>query len=62
MGSGGYVGENDTLEIAAGDSVVIKKSVLAVLSEALKNRKRPGNIGAAITDKNGFLDPFHGRD
>jgi hypothetical protein len=59
MCSGGDVSEDDALEIAAGDTVVIKKYVITVLCKVLKNRERPRDVGAAITEKDGFLDAFH---
>src|SRR5271157_3916256 len=54
-----YVCEYDALEVATGDTVVIEEDIKAVLSQVLKNSECPGNIGAAITEKNGFLDAFH---
>jgi len=54
-----YVSEYDALEVATGDTALINEYVIAVLSQVLKNGERPGNIGAAIADKNGFFDAFH---
>jgi hypothetical protein len=51
--------EYDALEVAAGNAVVIKERVIAVVSQVLENGECPRNIGAAITEKNGFLDAFH---
>ena len=54
-----YVPEDDALEVATGDTVVIKEHVIAVLCQILENSECPRNIGAAITEKNGFFDAFH---
>ena len=54
-----YIAKNDTLEVAASDTVVIKKQVITVLCQVLENSERPRNIGAAIAEKNGFFDAFH---
>ena len=49
----------DLLKITTGDALEIEKHVIAVVSEVLADRQRPGNVGAAITDKNGLLDTSH---
>jgi hypothetical protein len=33
-----------------------------VLTQVLENSECPRNVGAAITEKNGFLDAFHTPD
>jgi hypothetical protein len=48
--------EYDALEVTTGDAIVILKNIIAVVSKVPKNRQRPRNIGAAITDENRFLD------
>ena len=57
-----YVFEYDALEVAAGDTLVIEKDVIAVVCQVLVNSQRLRKIGAAITEKNGFLDAFHALD
>ena len=54
-----YVAEDDALEVATGDAVVIEEDIIAVLCQVLENSECPRDIGAAIADKNGFLDAFH---
>ena len=56
-----YVSEDDALEVATGDTDVIEEDIIAVLCQVLENSECPRNIGAAITEKNGFLDAFHTR-
>ena len=56
-----YVFEYDALEVATGDTVVIEEHIIAVVSQVLENSERPRKIGAAITEKNGFLDAFHNK-
>jgi hypothetical protein len=56
------VSKYDALEVATGDTVVIEEDIKAVLSQVLENSKCPRNVGAAITEKNGFLDAFHTPD
>jgi hypothetical protein len=53
------VSENDPLEIATGDTVEVKKYVIPVVGQILKNRERPRDVGAALTKENGFLNAFH---
>lgn len=62
MGPRGDVAEYEALEVAASDAIVIKENVIAVVSQVLENSERPGNIGAAITDKDGFINAFHAFD
>ena len=57
-----YVSEYDGLEVATGDTAEINEYVIAMLGQVLKNGKRPRNVGAAITDENGFFDAFHTAD
>jgi hypothetical protein len=59
VGAGDDVSENNALEIAAGDSVVVEKDIVAMLRKILKNRKRPRNIGSPITQKDRFFGAFH---
>jgi hypothetical protein len=49
-----YVSEDDALEVATGDTQVIKEHIIAVVCQVLKNSERPRNIGAAITEKQLF--------
>jgi hypothetical protein len=58
----GYVPKYDALEVATRDTVEIKEDIIAVLCQILENSECPRDIRAAITDKDGFLDPFHDRD
>ena len=52
--------EDDGLEVAAGDAGEVEEDVVAVVGQVLGNRQRPGSVGAAIADENGFLDACHG--
>ena len=54
-----YVSEYDALKVAAADTVVIEEDIIAVVCQVLENSECPRNVGAAITEKNGFLDAFH---
>jgi hypothetical protein len=56
------VSEYDALEVAPGDTIVIEEDIIAVLSQVLENSECSRNVGAAITEENGFLDAFHTSD
>ena len=50
------VRQYDALEISTGNTVVVKKNVVPMLSQILENGECPGNISAAVTDENRLLD------
>ena len=52
-------GQDDKEMRPLGDACVIKEYVVAMLGKVLKDGERPVEIGAAIAEKNGFLDSFH---
>jgi hypothetical protein len=43
-----YVTEDDALEVATGDAVVIKEHIVAVLCQILEDSECPRNIGATV--------------
>lgn len=47
-----YVPEYYLLEVSAGNTGVIEKCVIAMVSQVLEYGERPGKVGAAITDEN----------
>ena len=57
-----YVSEDDALEVATGDTEVIKEHIVAVVCQVLENSECPRNIGAAITEKYGLVDAFRTSD
>ena len=54
-----YISEDDALEVTTRNAIKIEENIKAVLIQVLENSERPRNIGAAITEKHGFLDAFH---
>src|SRR5579862_3022376 len=59
VGARNDVSQNHALEIAAGDAVVVKKDVEAVLGQVLEDGKRPGDVGPAVAQKYGLFDAIH---
>jgi hypothetical protein len=44
--------QNDGLEIAAGDAIVVDEYVVAMVGKVLENRQPPSLISAAIANEN----------
>lgn len=61
VGAGMDVFENDRFEVAAGETGVVHKHVIAVVVQVLENGQRPREVGAAVADEDSLLDARHGR-
>lgn len=59
MCPGADVFEDDALEVAAGDALKIEEHVIPVLGQVLEDCQCPGEVGAPVTDKHGFLNAAH---
>ena len=59
MCAGADVFEDQGLEVASRDAVVVEEDVVAVLGQILINGERPREVGAAVAEEDGFLDASH---
>jgi hypothetical protein len=53
------VADNNAFKIAAGETIVIKKDIIAVVVQILKDSYRPGCIVAAIANENRLFYAGH---
>jgi len=51
--------ENDLLEIAAGDALIIEEHIEAVVSQMLINCERPGHVGVPVANEHRLFNTCH---
>ncbi len=59
MGARSNIADNDLLKIPAWNARVIEEHIILLAGQILIDRQRPGDILAAVTDENGFLNARH---